>query len=373
MKGWQASVTGLLYRIDFNDEVRNAFYDTWVYEDDSPGVKEQKANAFKALQFPIKPVIQKNIKLVSSQPEGDKGVAMFFKPKTTDELLQELVQKSYDETVYRIEMEVEEFKVKTAIYETRPLRAKIGLKEGLKTDSRFFAYEYVYNEKTNKAVPKRRGVIRASSKSKIVDNRKVATGKMQTSKFYQVHGRKLEAGYTLQQHNDFGIEITGGAELGEIGGGFVRVDYRTGRFSGIRSLFVYLEGGFDAGSYPDAPSQLSLVGSSDFVFLRYGGGLAKGFQLTRNVELRPYIGAGAEQASNDENTGDDAPTAIYVKPGANLALNLNHNFQIIGGVGYYIFVSDAESTNFGSYEIQWNDLFLDRMGLSSFIGIKIGF
>lgn len=373
MKGWQASVTGLLYRIDFNDEIRNAFYDTWIYDDDSPEIKEQKAKAFEALNIPIKPVIQKQLKLVSSQPEGDKGVAMFFKPKTTDELLQELVQKSYDEVVYRIEMEVEEFKVKTSIYETRPIRAKIGLKEGLKTDTRFFAYEHVYNAKTNKAVPKRRGVIRASSSSKIVDNRKAATGKMETSEFYQVHGRKLHPGFTLQQQNDLGLEITGGLEIGEISGVFVRADYRTGRFSGIRSLFVYGEVGFDGGNYPNAPSNLSLGGSSDFIFLRYGAGLAKGFQLSRNVELRPYIGGGVEQATNDENIEDDAPQAIYVKPGANLALNLTHNFQVIGGVGYYIFVSDAESTNYGSYEMKWNDLFLDRMGLSSFVGIRIGF
>ncbi len=373
MKGWQASVTGYLYRISFDDQIRNQFYDTWIYDDDSPEVKLQKKNAFEKLQVPVVPVVQKNMRLVSSQPEGDTGVALFFKPKTTDELLQELVQKSYDDIVYRIEMEVEEFKVKTALYSTRPLRAKIGLKEGLKTDFRFFAYEYVYNSRTNKAVPKRRGVIRAASKSKIVDNRKVATGQMETSQFYQVHGRKLDAGYILQQQNDFGIEGTVGPEFGEIGGGIVRVDLRTGRLSGIRALFLYLEAGFDAGNYPEAPLYLPLGGSSEFAFLRYGAGLAKGFQLTRNVELRPYIGAGAEQATNDENTGDDALTAIYVKPGVNLALNLTHNFQITGGIGTYVFVSDAESVNYGSYEIKWNELFLDRLGPSTFVGIKIGF
>jgi hypothetical protein len=207
---------------------------------------------------------------------------------------------------------------------------------------------------------------------------------METSEFYQVHGRKLEAGFTLQQQNDFGIEITGGLDFGEIGGGFVRADYRTGRFTGIRSFFLYGELGFDAGEYPNALNSLTYlqiagIDNPNFTFVRYGAGLAKGFQLSRNIELRPYIGGGIEQATNvDQTTNpdittDDTPQAIYVKPGANLALNLTHNFQVIGGAGYYIFVSDAESTNYGSYEMKWNDLFLDRMGLSSFVGIKIGF
>ena len=372
-KGWQANVTGYLYKIDFNDEVKYAFYDTWIYDDDTDEVKAQKLKAFEALSVPIEPVIQKSMNITSSQPESDTGLGVFVKPKSNEQLLQELLQKSYDEIIYRIEKDVEEFKVKTSLYETRPLRAKIGLKEGLKTDARFFVYEYVYNSKKNKAEPKRRGVIRAGSKSKITDNRKVAVGDMGTSKFYQVHGRKLEPGFILQQQNDMGIEISLGAEVGEIGGGYGRLDYRLGRFVGIRSLFVYLEAGFDAGDYPSALESPFISGEESFVFLRYGGGIAKGMQLTRNLELRPYVGIGIESASNDENTGDDAPTALYFKPGANVALNLTHNFQLTGGIGAYLFVSDAESENAGTYEASWDTVFENRLGPSAFVGIKIGF
>lgn len=370
-KGWQANVKGYLYKVNFNDEVKFAFYDTWIYDDDTEEVKEQKRKAFDALDIPIEPVLQKSLTITSSQPESDTGLGLLFKPKSTEQLLEELLQKSYDETVYRIEMDVEEFKVKTAVYQTRPLRAKIGLKEGLQTDTRFFVYEYVYNEKTNKAEPKRRGVIRAASKSKITDNRKVAAGDMGTSQFYQVHGRKLDQGFILQQQNDLGFEVSLGAELGEIGGGYGRVDIRLGRLIGIRSLFIYLEGGFDAGDYPSA-IDYSLLGEESFTFLRIGGGIAKGMQLTRNLELRPYFGAGVEMASNDKNTEDNAPSAIYIKPGVNLALNLKHNFQLIGGMGVYAFISNAESENGGEIAA-WDVLFENRTGPSAFIGIKFGF
>jgi hypothetical protein len=362
-RGWQASATGYLYRIDFNEEVRNAFYDTWIYEDDSENVKEQKRQAFNKLDIPVLPVTQKTLSVSASQPKSDKGTSLLVKYKSDDELLQELLQKSYDDILYRIEMDVLEFQIITPLYKTRPLRAKIGLKEGLKTDNRFYVYEHVYSKRKNAAVPVRRGVIRTSSKSKIIDNRREAIGDMGTSRFYQVHGRRLREGYTLRQKNDLGIEGSLGGEFGEIGGLYGRIDFRTGKISGIRALYVYGEGGVDKGDYDTFET---------VVFLRYGGGFAKGIQLTRNIELRPYVGAGVEQATNENLTEDEILTAVYVKPGINLALNLTHNFQIFGGGGVYVFVTEAEDKNGNTFG-NWDELFVNRSGLSSFAGIKIGF
>jgi hypothetical protein len=380
MTGWQASVTGYLFRIDFNEQIRNDFYETWVYDEDSKKDRNQKIKAFEKLQIPIETVVLKNLRVVSSQPEGEKGIGILFKSKTNDELLSDLVQKAYDELLYRLETDVTDFKVVTSIFSTKPLRSKIGLKEGLKTDYRFFAYEHVYNSRTNKVSTKRRGVIRASSKSKIVDNRKVATGDTETSKFYQVYGRKLEAGYTIQQRNDKGFEITLGHNTGEIGLGSGRLDIRLGRFVGIRALFMYIDVGFDSKSYPSALNYDIYSGITDpaFTFLRYGAGFAKGYQLSRNVELRPYLGGGIEQAFNKEQSSiegsslDDTPRSIFIKPGINLALNLNHNFQIIGGVGTYMFIANAETVNDGQID-KWENIFSNRRGSSTLIGIKIGF
>ena len=359
-KGWQANAAGYLYRIKFDDEVRNAFYDTWIYDDDSEEEKDRKRKAFQQLDIPIVPVTQKSLTITSSQAESDTGLGLFSKPKSNDQLMQELLQKAYDEIIYRIEMDVEEFKVKTPLYETHPLRAKIGLKEGLKTDHRFFVYEYVYNSKTGQAEPKRRGVIRADSKSKITDNRKVATGDTGTSRFYQVAGSKLEPGFILQQQNDFGLEVTLGPEIGNVSGFYARLDYRIGSLIGIRSTFVYVEGGVD-----DADS----FGES-YSMLRYGGGLAKGLQLMRNVELRPYVGLGLEQTAYSDLGTDVDISSLYVRIGANLALNLSHRFQIVGGLGAYSFgdATDDDGNSYGS----WNSLF-NRNGPTMMIGAKLGF
>ncbi len=358
LKGWRGNATGYLYRIDFDEETRLAFYDTWIYDDDLTDAKNFKKNAFNNLEIPLEFVTMVSTSVRSTQTKQ-------YGSKSEDQLMQDLVQKSYNDILYNLEMKVDAFKVVTPLYGRRPLRAKIGLKEGLKTDFRFFVYEHVYNSRTNSTRQVRRGVIRAKSSSKIHDNRHEATGEMGTSQFYQVAGTRLEEGYTLVQRNDFGIEVTLGGEIGEIGGFYGRADIRTGRFTGIRSFFVYVDLGLDEAYSP--------YYNEDFSMLRVSGGLAKGMQLMRNVELRPYIGVGVEGASNDTYSEDDAIQAYFFRAGANLALNLAHNFQLIGGLGSYNFVTDAENESGTVSEIPWSDLFSERGGVSTMLGIKIMF
>jgi len=360
MKGWKATVNGYLYKVKFNEETQNALYDCWIYPEDSPAVRQEKVKKFQELNIPIEFVTQTVVYATASQPTEDTQLGKLIKQKTEDQLLTELVQKGYDESLYYLEMKHEDFMVKTTIHQVRPIRAKIGLKEGLKCDHRYFAYEYVYNEKTNSVEPRFRGVIRATSK--IVDNRQVAKGDMPTSQFYQTAGRRLREGYLIRQQNDLGLELLVGYEAGEVGGIYGRIDARMGRYIGIRSLFVYVEGGVQTKDYSPYDG---------IVFLHYGAGLAKGFMLTRNLELRPYIGLGQEQA-NQSDLSSSTLKALYLKAGANLALNLKHNIQLMGGIGSYSFISNAEEggTDTG---LTWDEKFTDRKGAAVMFGIKFMF
>lgn len=365
MKGWKATVNGYLFKVKYDEEVQNALYDCWIYPEDSPEVRKEKIKKYEALQIPITFVTKTTVYAQASLPTEDTQLGKIIKQKTEDQLLQELVQKGYDESLYYLEMNHEDFMVKTTIHQVRPIRAKIGLKEGLKCDHRYFAYEYVYNEKTNSIEPRFRGVIRATSK--IVDNRQVARGDMPTSQFYQTAGRKLREGYLIRQQNDFGGELLVGYEAGEVGGVYGRIDLRMGRYVGIRALFVYAEVGFQVKDY-DIGGVLPYEG---IAFVHYGAGLAKGFMLTRNVELRPYIGLGQEQANhNDFDNG--TLKVLYLKAGANLALNLKHNVQLMGGVGSYSFIGNAENDN-GDTGDKWDAVFPDRKGMATMFGIKFMF
>ncbi len=365
MKGWKATVHGYLFKVKYDEEVQNALYDCWIYPEDSPEVRNEKIKKYEALQIPITFVTKTTVYVQASLPTEDTQLGKIIKQKTEDQLLQELVQKGYDESLYYLEMNNEEFMVKTTIHQVRPIRAKIGMKEGLKCDHRYFAYEYVYNETTNSVEPRFRGVIRATSK--IVDNRQVARGDMPTSQFYQTAGSKLREGYLLRQQNDLGGELLVGYEAGEVGGVYGRIDFRMGRYVGIRALFVYGEGGIQVKDY-------NLYGISTYngiAFMHYGAGLAKGFMLTRNLELRPYVGLGQEQA-NHSDFDNGTLKVLYLKAGANLALNLKHNVQLMGGIGSYSFIGNAENDN-GDTGDKWDEVFPDRKGTATMFGIKFMF
>ncbi len=372
MRGWKADVNGYLFKLDYNEEIQNAFYDSWIDETDAPEAKEEKKGKVQQITVPISFVTKVSQPTTSSQAEGTTQLGKFVKQKSEKILLEELVQKSYDEVLYFLEKGYEEFRVKTTVYQVRPIRAKIGKKEGLKTDYRFFAYEYVYNEKKNTVEPKFRGVIRATSN--IVDNRKVASGDMGTTKFYQTAGRRIRAGYLLQQRNDFGASLLVGYENGEVGGLYARVDLRLGRFIGMKATYLYGEIGLQSKEYINVEwtDENSVYGSASgkATFLRYGAGIAKGFHFARNFELAPYVGAGLETAKYKDE--DEDLSSLYFRVGANLALNLKHNIQLVGGAGVYSFISKA---SYGDFELEesWTDLFENREGVSAMVGIRIQF
>ena len=375
-RGWQSTVVSYLYKIDYSTDIQNKVYDAWIYNDDTPQVKADKKSKFDQIQFPISFVASSAASVTAQQMINRSDFLKILDPdKSEDQLLKQLVQKAYDENLYSLDRKYEDFRVKTTIDQADPITAKIGKKEGIKTDYRFFAYEYVYNESTKSTSQKMRGVIRSTAN--IVDNRQVATGKSGTTQFYQTAGQKLDVGYLLQQRNDIGGELTLGYEVGNIGGVYGRLDIRLGRYAGIPGLFVYLEGGAESKDYSVYSTSLK------FDFVHYGLGFAKGVMLTRNLELRPYVGVGQETASNDIfnkvnwTSGEtyEGLKALYGKGGANFAFNIQHNIQFVGGIGYYMFLGKPQNGNgkeLTSFD-KWDNLFEKRNGPSILAGIKFGF
>jgi hypothetical protein len=359
-RGWQSNVVSYLYKIDYSTEVQAKVYDAWIYEDDTPQIKADKRGKFEQIQFPISFVASSAASVTAQQMINRSDFLKVLDPdKSEDQLLLQLVQKAYDENLYSLDRKYEDFRVKTTIDQTSPITAKIGKKEGLKTDYRFFAYEYVYNESAKSTSQKLRGVIRSTAN--IVDNRQVATGKSGTTQFYQTAGKQLEVGYLLQQRNDIGLELSLGYELsnalgGDAGGVNLRFDYRLGRYAGIQSLFVYGELSLDG-------ENTVWINSKEFGTIRYGLGFAKGIQLARNLELRPYVGFGIEQAGEN----DIEYKVLYGKGGANAAYNLMHNIQVMGGISYYSFIGKAK--NKAGIEGDWPK----TGGLAALFGIRFGF
>ncbi|MDR2146052.1 MAG: hypothetical protein LBE91_06310, partial [Tannerella sp.] len=203
-EGYTTDCNVYLYHLDW-DEVKDTFYDNW-----------ENPNAIDELTFPVKHVAsiidKSNLTPVKVTQANEGG----FLRLTDDKLFlafSKEIEKAAD--VYLTEVN-EDFRVKAALFATSPLRAKIGTKEGVTVDQRYFVYERQLNE-AGEEVAKRKGVIRATSK--IVKNDTIATGEGGTTTFYQTFGAGLSEGMSIQQKADWGAGVTlrGGTDVSIMG------------------------------------------------------------------------------------------------------------------------------------------------------------
>jgi hypothetical protein len=342
MEGYRTDIMAHLFRIDYNDSVSAVFYqEMWIDpENDDIQTRNAKRNQFDEFKFPLAYVT--SVKTTIQSAQSKKAV---FGKKTDDQLFEKLVEDAIDDVLFQFSTRYEDFRVKTAVYNTRPIQAKIGRKEGVSVDQRYFVYEYQLNTQ-GEAVPVRKGVIRASNK--ITDNRQVATGETSPSKFYQVAGRRIQPGMLIQQQNDFGLGITMGYGIDSeiIGSGFwvmaeLNISQIMGRAGGQLSpgIKLFVDAGFDGIDDDDLP--LSIIAVS--------GGLSKDLYLLRNVHVAPFLGIGYESVSPKEDGSIIANNEItsvekngellftlYGTAGARLGINLRHNIQLLPSVTYQL-------------------------------------
>ena len=88
-----------------------------------------------------------------------------------NDMIRKVCTRAIDKNVALLQRSYEEFRVKTPLFSTEPLAAKIGLKEDITPDSRFEVLEIV--EKNGRTEYKRVGVIKPI-KGRIWDNRFMA-------------------------------------------------------------------------------------------------------------------------------------------------------------------------------------------------------
>ena len=77
MRGWKADVNGYLFKLDYNEEIQNAFYDNWIDETDAPEAKEEKKGKVQQITMPISFVTKVSQPTTSSQAEGTTQIGKF--------------------------------------------------------------------------------------------------------------------------------------------------------------------------------------------------------------------------------------------------------------------------------------------------------
>jgi len=370
--GFKAKIGVYIYRINFNDTINSIFWNQlWASSTDADLV--QRKAKFDAYNFPISYYARASAQVEAAQYNPGQALA----PKvqaTAEQMLVKLLQSGISNNLASIESSMEDFRVKASLFSTHPLESKIGKKEGLKTDHRYFVYEMEQDE-TGKVAAKRKGVIRATKH--ITDNRVVSTGKSGTSRFYQVAGGRLDDGMLLQQRNDVGLALTLGASTGGVGGFDGRLDINLTRLFGSKMpsmIKLYVEGGYD-------PIEEELI--LDFEettrtysdFMRFGGGLAKEFCFAHYFKFQPFVGIGLETIS-EQDTPENTLSTLYGRGGALFGINIRHNLQLTYAAGTYSAfgtITDKDNTvRTVNGADGWGDAF-GRGGLTHTFGLRLEF
>ena len=373
MNGVKGDLIGLLYKLNFNDSVSAVFFqDMWVNKGSADA--KIKAAKFDANTFPLVPV--KNLIMPVQATQYNAGQSLAPKvQKTQDELLRDMVNSSMTNILNHLTYQVSDFKVKAQIYKTNPIAVKIGKKEGLGYDQRYFVFEN-RQTRSGEQYSSRRGVIKSMS---VADNRSVTSGETEPSYFYQIAGGKIDnMGMFVEQRIDAGLNFFLGYQQDAMSGLDARIEYYMGRLfygkkqgisRGMTSFKLYVDGGYNIGEFI-----LDGISPEDVDLLRVSAGVNKDYYLTNFLHAGPFVGVGIESATG--KTSDYKAETIFIEGGARLGINLKYNIQLIGSATYYVMLAptvkdaiETEVNNPGSY----NDLFPDRAGLGISYGIRFMF
>lgn len=356
-RGYVATISAYLYRINFDQTLKDQLYNNcWVNPDDNDEVKKQKVARFNELNVGFTFVkkttfITKSIKAVQSFP-----LNIFIRKPSYEKLMVKLSSKIQDETITELSRDYGEFEVKVPIHNVNPIVAKVGKKEGLRPDDRYFVYEYSVNESTNATKFSKTGVVRAS---RVVDNRHVATGNMKKSKFRQNWGERTEPGLLMVEKNDFGYGGSFGYEFGKVQGLYWKADVLMGRawHFPIANLYLTISGAYETKSF-----KASGITYNNQKLLRYTYTFAYPVYFGHNINIKPFGGLCAEGLRDKTSAPSGVKSSAWI-----LGMDITYGFQsyleLYGGATYY-----------GFYDYSgWEDFYKNRSGLAFRFGVRFSF
>lgn len=299
MEGWSVEYRADLFKLAWNDSVEFQF--TQQYWNPRESHDATRAANWAQASFPLQWISSTNGKLQELQPMEPKNLLGMPAEKPPVELLLNKFPAEIQETaIRRFSRSVTDFNPRAPVMNDWPMAvtAKLGTKEGLATDHRFFAYEMKLRQGELKAV--RRGTVRVTNAA---NNESVATGNSAPSYFKQQGGKALRAGDLLIAKNDLGVNVSGGWTVSDalMSGPAATVKGNLGRLVSWPGLYIGAHLGIPLASDLDgnglvhtrrlqaSPSTL-WKGSGLF----FGGVLSKEIYFTRrgNVYVEPTVGYG---------------------------------------------------------------------------------
>jgi hypothetical protein len=420
MNGFKAQVEYRLYQVNFNDSIAAIFYrNLWIDPFDPADIKSKRKTDFDNFYFPL--IYKFRTELNISGTQLNPGIPFAPVNQATDsELMVEMLKNGVDNFITSVEKVIPKFRIRASIISTKPIEANIGLKEGLKTDQRYFVYQDKMNKK-GEIKSNRMGVIRVKH---VADNRENSSGDSKSTQFYQIAGNGLGTGMIAEQHHGANMGFSVGYNfLGDIKGVEFRLDYNLSSLfaaispdgNTITGFKAYAEIGIDVQQYKSEYFRFydidniyeETVGRDNdelyqarFGFIRMGLGLSKSFQLSKNVAIAPEFGWNYEIAianSMQDESGTDVSlnkitnvysqsgassndvannlqySVHYIIVGAELTINIAYPLQLYGKLDLFGPVTPTLDRDNKLYNQKWYDFFNERGGMTIGGGIRLEF
>ncbi|MDR0988552.1 MAG: hypothetical protein LBM06_03695 [Prevotellaceae bacterium] len=193
--GFKVNIVTYLFRLEWNDDIANTFYTNYYTEDGA-------MDTAKTSSFKTEKELFQMVYLGKAQSESSER--HFTSSKEPEALLVEVTTRAMDQNLAILQHLHADFRIKTPLISTSPLKADVGLKEDVNENSRFEVLERVLNEKGQISY-QRVGIIKPI-KEKIKDNRYGANEEdvsdRDATEFEAISGRNFVAGMLIRELHD---------------------------------------------------------------------------------------------------------------------------------------------------------------------------
>lgn len=170
-EGYSVWCTSYLYRLNWNEEVANTFYNEYWMDknsiDPAKKIKFETTDLFK-------------LDYVGSEKTSILITYSLKEQRTAERYVTLATIRSVDKVFARLQREYDVFKTKTPLLTASPLTAQIGLKEGLEKNDKFEVLEQIQDEKGYTRYV-RKGIITVDG-NQIWDNRFSAGEELEETK-----------------------------------------------------------------------------------------------------------------------------------------------------------------------------------------------
>ena len=298
---YTSTVGARLYKLEYTDVTQTQLFECWINSDDTPEERALKNRMFEKMEFRLEPK-----QYVSATAYGVSA--------------DDAVEEAFYSMLRKLQNAEDALLVKTAVQDVKPIRAKIGTKEGAGNMKKYNVYGY-YERENGEIYSKKKGVVRATE---VVNNSSVTTGDSEMSRFYQIAGGTIEPGFILREKNDIGLGIGAGYRTGVYTGGILQAEKLLKISNHGGSQYVTLDLSYYI--YKDRKNEDNTISSYSV-----GLGYAYGWHFARICEVK--LGASVIwdnlKKNNDSSIKGDA---FGIMPFVTLNVNIAYPLQIFGGV-----------------------------------------